>query len=161
MQVITSPEAASPAERAWRELQHNPDRPDKLIAVAAGVSPATVARARKRATSGQPPAPRRRPQRSRAQQSLDRLLATVLPRMPSGLAERGLCGRHPEPDLWSSDRQADRLAAQRICRSCPVIALCGQWAAQLPPACRTGVVYAGQLPRTRKRPDQGSLAAAG
>lgn len=38
---------------------------------------------------------------------------------------RGACVGHPEPDLWFSDRRADKARARLICRTCPVQRECG------------------------------------
>jgi hypothetical protein len=47
----------------------------------------------------------------------------TLPVLPGAL-----CADAPDPDLWYSAQPSRRAAAIRICRACPVIARCGQWA---------------------------------
>ena len=74
----------------------------------------------------------------------DALATTQLARMPLALAERGLCARHPEPDLWSADSAAERQRAAAICHVCPVLALCAAYAASLPASHKSGVIYAGE-----------------
>lgn len=77
--------------------------------------------------------------------TLDQQLSAQLPLMPYELADRGLCASHPEPELWSSRYIADRQLAVSVCESCPVLALCGEWAQSLPRKFRVGMVYAGQV----------------
>ena len=38
---------------------------------------------------------------------------------------KGACVGHPEPDLWFSERAADKERARVICRTCPVQRECG------------------------------------
>jgi WhiB family transcriptional regulator, redox-sensing transcriptional regulator len=57
----------------------------------------------------------------------------VVPPLPPDLV-RGLCVPHPDPDLWMSDRPADRDQAVRVCLRCPVIESCRAWAVSQPAA---------------------------
>jgi hypothetical protein len=57
----------------------------------------------------------------------------VVPSLPDSL-RHGLCatGGHP-PDLWVSDRPADREQAVAICQRCPVLSSCRSWALSMRP----------------------------
>jgi Transcription factor WhiB len=71
-----------------------------------------------------------------------------LPKMPGQLAD-GLCTRHPHPDWWSSTSPAERAAAQRVCRRCPVVRICFAWALNLPTT--DTLVWAGLSAAQRRR----------
>lgn len=42
--------------------------------------------------------------------------------------EDGLCRTHPEPDLWYSEKKADRDEAREVCAVCPVRLECLEFA---------------------------------
>lgn len=78
----------------------------------------------------------------------------VLPAMPWRIAEAGLC---TDPRtlakagyVWTSDDQADRDLARRICRSCPASIPCAEWSVASLPATDNNI-YAGLGAFGRKR----------
>lgn len=75
-----------------------------------------------------------------------------LPLQPRELAERGLCARHPTPGLWTSSQPPERDAAAAVCRRCPVLERCRDWATGLPPG--DTAVYAGMTAAGRRRMQQ-------
>lgn len=138
----------SPAERAREELLEDPHRLNTEIARAADCHKVTVGRARRQLEEAG-----LIPVRGRARPPVWHV--TCLPMMPEALAE-GLCTRHPEPDLWSSREPSDRAAALRVCRACPVQALCAIWSLSLPASDTT---ILGGLTPGRRRAIRQRLAA--
>jgi Transcription factor WhiB/Homeodomain-like domain len=111
-------------ERVRAELLADPGRTSREIAALAGCTRQTVHRMRHRLeAAGLIP--------ERASRPPPAWRAPALPVMPPELAD-GLCTRHPEPDLWSSREPSDRAVALRVCRACPVQAICAAWSLALP-----------------------------
>jgi hypothetical protein len=135
----------SPAGRARAELLAGPHRQDREIARAADCHKVTVGRARRQLEAEGLIPVRGRPRPPDWH-------APALPVMPPELAD-GLCTRHPEPDLWSSREPADRAVALRVCRACPVLAVCASWSLSLPASDSTvwGGLTAGQRRPIRHR----------
>jgi len=69
---------------------------------------------------------------------------------PVPLLEGAACRTHPNPDLWFSEQPADRNAARNICRACPELGPCREWALAQPASGDTGIV-AGMSPGERDR----------
>ena len=75
--------------------------------------------------------------------------APQIPPMPPALRS-GLCTRHPRPALWTSPAtDAEREAAQHICRACPALDPCRAWALSLRTADDLGVILGGLTPEQR------------
>ena len=132
------------------ELLAGPGRANTDIARAAGAHKVTVSRARRQLEEAGLIPVRGRPRPPAWH-------VTCLPVMPEALAD-GLCTRHPEPDLWSSREPSDRAAALRVCRACPVQAICAIWSLALPVSDTT--VWGGLTPG-RRRAIRHRLAKAG
>jgi hypothetical protein len=82
--------------------------------------------------------------------------------MPAALRD-GVCATHPQPHLWGSGDPGERLAAQRLCLSCPALAPCRAWALSLRTADDLVTVLGGQTPHERRlarRDRQRQLSAA-
>lgn len=60
--------------------------------------------------------------------------------------QQAACAGHDDPDLWFSDNVAQQYAAIRICRTCPVLEPCLNYAAQLK---LDDGVWGGMTPRDR------------
>jgi WhiB family transcriptional regulator, redox-sensing transcriptional regulator len=62
--------------------------------------------------------------------------------------EQALCAGHPHPALWFSDDHRDVAAATAICRACPVLAECLDWAVS---TSQHDGVWGGMTPSQRLR----------
>jgi len=122
------------------ELLAGPGRANTDIARAAGAHKVTVGRMRR-----QLEAEGLIPVRGRARPPAWH--ATALPLMPEALSS-GSCVGHPHADWWTSSEPADRAAALRVCRACPVQAICAIWSLALPVSDTT--VWGGLTPGRRR-----------
>lgn len=126
--------------RARAVLLAGHERPNDVIAAAAGVDVSTVRAVRRQLEAAGQITRWRVSSRAESQ---------PIPPMPLALLQRGSCTRHPQPGLWSSQDSAEQEAAAHVCASCPVLALCAAWRDQVPPIQRRGVVLAGEYTKTR------------
>lgn len=60
-----------------------------------------------------------------------------------------LCVTSPDRDYWTSEDPNERAEAAKVCRHCPVLIPCRNWALSLPPGF-VGVL-GGILPGARRR----------
>jgi WhiB family transcriptional regulator, redox-sensing transcriptional regulator len=70
---------------------------------------------------------------------------------PVPLLDGAACRRHPDPDLWFSEKPAEREAARYICRSCPVLAECREWAIEAESSSGTTGIVGGMTSTERER----------
>jgi Transcription factor WhiB len=71
-----------------------------------------------------------------------------VPLQPRGLADTGLCARHPHPEWWTSSRPLERETAAAVCGWCPALEACRTWSLSLPST--DNAVYGGLDARKRK-----------
>ena len=124
-------------ERARAELLADASRSNLAIAEAAQCSKSTVVAARRALESaGQAEASARqpRPQPVRPPPIPD------IPRQPDLSA--GRCATSGHADWWTSSDHAEREMARGICRCCPLLAACREWALSALPTADSSV-YAG------------------
>ncbi len=135
-------------------LIEDPGRPDTVIAGLARCGTATVSRARAwlEDTGVIAPRPRQRTPGRPAAASL--MLAARMPDLSAGS-----CRSHAQPDLWTSGDRVGRNAAARICRTCPVLEACREWAVTSLPRSDEGV-WGGLLPGQRVKARTERLRAA-
>lgn len=70
---------------------------------------------------------------------------------PAWMDQRGETATCAEidPDLWFPEKGATSREAKRLCRSCPLLAACRQWALTHPSAAAHGI-WGGMTERERK-----------
>lgn len=71
-----------------------------------------------------------------------------VPRVPE--LPRAACRSHPSPDLWFSDKPAERREATQVCLICPELAGCREWTLSYSPHGDEAGIVAGMTAMERK-----------